>query len=725
MSHKEKGVGLVKLCLRVFLCLVLFLGIAGRMGEVETVFKEVWASGNTVPDTKPVRVGYVEAPCFMQGMSDDAAKSGMAYDYLQRVSYYTNWSYTYVYGDWATILDKLCKGEVDVMAGVSKTPERFGKMLFPDYAMGSENYYIYVHADHPLAGSGLEGLAGHTVSVNANTIMYDLLQRWNEEGRYQLNILTYSGNAKRYKDFKAQRAEATVDTDNAVQDDENLIPLAQIGQSDYYLAINKERPDLLQDLNAALRKISATNPRFTDMLASAYFSKLAVVANLPADELAWLSAHPVITVGYIDDYLPLSDCDDEGQINGILKDILQEIALKLNIQDKVRFQGVPYNSYEELIHALANGSVDVAFPINNDVQQAERDGLFLSSEVITTPMHLIYMGDFSALNLRRIGVKRENSIGDTYVKAYYPEAEIVYYDNVEEMLTAVKRGEADGCILNQFRKDAYLLHAGYRELQTIPLKHYISRGFAVRHGNSELLSILNRGISRLPADFSLTSTYAYTGRMAPMTFKDYLVEHLLAVWLVAGIIIAILSVLLAYIFFIRHNKKKIQYIAHHDNLTGLLNRNSFNIFLSAHSKGYPRDDLVVLSMDLNGLKAANDNLGHEAGDELLIGAAGCMKQVLSPYGSVYRTGGDEFVAIIEAVPESLPSIVQALKVAFGHWQGDKNKVLSVSLGIAHNGETQKLSLSELIALADHEMYRDKAAYYNRQGADRRRQQQQE
>ena len=125
-------------------------------------------------------------------------------------------------------------------------------------------------------------------------------------------------------------------------------------------------------------------------------------------------------------------------------------------------------------------------------------------------------------------------------------------------------------------------------------------------------------------------------------------------------------------------------------------------------------------MDLNGLKSANDNRGHEAGDELLLGAAKCMKQVLSPYGSVYRTGGDEFVAIVDMAPEKLPGIIQDLRASFAGWQGEKNEVLSVSVGIAHNGEPPKKNLQELIAQADHEMYRDKAAYYNRQGLDRRR-----
>ena len=722
MIHQlhEKGGIVGNIFLRIFASLILLLALGGRIGDLAQVYPKAAASEYVAPIIKNVRVGYVEAPCFMQGMSDDAVKSGLAYDYLQRVSYYTNWRYVYVYGDWATILDKLYKGEVDVMAGVSKTPERAGKMLFPDYAMGTENYYIYVHTNHPLAMKGLAGLHGHTVSVNQNTIMSDLLQSWNQAGNYQLNILTYSGNDSRYRDFKANLADATVDTDNAVQEDTNMVPFAWIGQSDYYLAVTKNRPDLVNDLNTALNKIITTNPRFVDKLANTYFSKLAVVANLSGDEMDWINHNPMITIGYVDDYLPLSDRDDKGQVEGIFKDIFQEIVQKLNIQDKVRFSFVPFDSYDEMLRALADGSIYAAFPVNSDVQQAEKQGIFLSSDVITTPMYLIYTGDYANLNLRRIGVKRENSIGDIYVRSHYPHMEMIYYDDIHDMLDAVKRGAVDGCILNQFRRDAYLIRAGYRDLQSVALKDYISLSFAVKKGNSELLSILNRGITRLPSDFALTSTYAYTGMMAPMTFRDYLLENLLTVMLAIGIIIAILSSLVAYIFLIHRNKREMQYIAQHDGLTGLLNRHCYNDFLNARQQDYPQDNLVVISMDLNGLKGVNDTMGHEAGDELIMGAAGCMKEALSAYGSVYRTGGDEFVAIIETPQQGLPKIIQSLKERFDNWHGKWNKSMSVSLGTAHNSDSSRKKLHELLALADQEMYKDKAAYYSRLGIDRRR-----
>ena len=57
-------------------------------------------------------------------------------------------------------------------------------------------------------------------------------------------------------------------------------------------------------------------------------------------------------------------------------------------------------------------------------------------------------------------------------------------------------------------------------------------------------------------------------------------------------------------------------------------------------------NFIYVFADVNGLKYINDNLGHAAGDELIKGAASCLDNAFSKYGTVYRMGGDEFSAIL-------------------------------------------------------------------------------
>ena len=69
-------------------------------------------------------------------------------------------------------------------------------------------------------------------------------------------------------------------------------------------------------------------------------------------------------------------------------------------------------------------------------------------------------------------------------------------------------------------------------------------------------------------------------------------------------------------------------------------------------------------MCLNGLKKANDTLGHSAGDELICAAANCMKFAFASYGKIYRIGGDEFVVWIQESVSNIDSILQVFDELF-------------------------------------------------------------
>ena len=83
-----------------------------------------------------------------------------------------------------------------------------------------------------------------------------------------------------------------------------------------------------------------------------------------------------------------------------------------------------------------------------------------------------------------------------------------------------------------------------------------------------------------------------------------------------------------------------------DQLTGLLNRSSYEDKIKEYSKDNLPDNLVLVSIDLNNLKTINDSKGHAAGDEIIKGAADCLQQCLGGYGDVYRIGGDEFLCLV-------------------------------------------------------------------------------
>lgn len=158
-----------------------------------------------------------------------------------------------------------------------------------------------------------------------------------------------------------------------------------------------------------------------------------------------------------------------------------------------------------------------------------------------------------------------------------------------------------------------------------------------------------------------------------------------------------------------------------DALTGLRSRYAYTQMLQEYEamQNLPQD-LVLLSVDLNGLKETNDTYGHLAGDELIRGAAACIDQTLSAYGTCYRTGGDEFVAILTADRAQVNVLKAALNETAKQWRGETMTELSFSVGAGFSVEHPGISMDKLIVVADRAMYADKQAYYERQGKDRRK-----
>ena len=147
-------------------------------------------------------------------------------------------------------------------------------------------------------------------------------------------------------------------------------------------------------------------------------------------------------------------------------------------------------------------------------------------------------------------------------------------------------------------------------------------------------------------------------------------------------------------------------LAHKDGLTGLWNRLSFNeaaVTLSKKSNGM----CVLIQLDINNLKKVNDNYGHAAGDKHIIGAADIIEKTFGQYGNCYRTGGDEFICIIEGYDAEEKAEVMATemtKLCKAYNAKEEPPVpLEIAYGIAVF-DYDKGDIEETARIADDRMY---------------------
>ena len=157
--------------------------------------------------------------------------------------------------------------------------------------------------------------------------------------------------------------------------------------------------------------------------------------------------------------------------------------------------------------------------------------------------------------------------------------------------------------------------------------------------------------------------------------------------------------------------------AYYDQLTGLRNRRSYEEKLLQLAKDAPPEFCIIMA-DINGLKKANDSIGHFAGDELIIGASECLTAAFDGIDTIYRTGGDEFCIILDGPIEKAQLSLEKLEKVTSEWKGRYNSSVSVSVGAASNKDHD--SIESITAEADKNMYEYKRNYYISHGIDRRR-----
>ena len=197
-------------------------------------------------------------------------------------------------------------------------------------------------------------------------------------------------------------------------------------------------------------------------------------------------------------------------------------------------------------------------------------------------------------------------------------------------------------------------------------------------------------------------------------------QNNIAAILIVGIYLTLASCLLVLmlsrVLKEKYEKEKYIYTSNTDELTKCLNRRAYDVDMEKLDLS---SEWAYISLDLNGLKQANDSLGHSAVDELICVAANCMKFAFASYGKIYRIGGDEFVVLIQESVSNIDSILQAFDTTIHDWHGKYSNSISVSYGVVKSSEQDFDSIHSVSKLADERMYQNKKDYYTMSCNDRR------
>lgn len=474
-------------------------------------------------EAKVVRVGYYENEVFQEGAGEGKIRTGYAYEYYQKLSEYTGWRYQYVYDSYSRLYEMLLDGSIDVLAGLARTPERESLIGYPDSPMGSETYSLVKHSSDASITADPATLEGKSIGVLDSAIS-GVLRDYLKKNQVTATISTFGDYQDLFDAFDQKKLDVLAAEGDGAYGRDGAEVVCPFGSSDYYLCVCRYRQDLLQELNSAQTQLSVEEPNYICTLKGKYYRQSISSRALTAQEQEWLSSHQRLTVGYLKNYLPYSDCDKNGNVIGLVRDLVFKLLSDTGITGlDVVFVG--YESYQEMIDDMGRGSIDVAFPVGGGLYYSEENGIYQSTPVISPTVELVYRGEYSEELTTHFAVNKNNQMQAYYILTHFPDARISYYESTDECLNAVRSGQVNCTVLDELRSHSILRSSNYAALTQRLLSSRDDRCFGVEIGNEGLLKLLNRCISVVGEDYASNLTYHYVDALYRPNLTDIVSTH--------------------------------------------------------------------------------------------------------------------------------------------------------------------------------------------------------
>ena len=569
---------------------------------------------------KIVRVGWYESP--YNTIDEFGRRSGYAYEYQLKIASYTGWSYEYINGSWSDLMQMLSDGRIDLMSDVSYTRERAEYMLYPEEPMGTEDYYLFISSDNrKIVPGDTSTLNGKRIGVNKDSIQAGFYKDWAARNNVEAQLieLNIPENDSLHM-LEAGTLDAFITVDSFT-DLKIAVPAFKIGSSDFYFAVNKNRPDLLADLNGAMNSIQNEDRYYNEHMSERYIRAASSNAFLTPAERDWVLSHGAIRVGYQDDYLAFCAEDETtGELTGAIKDFLEDAQNCLE-NAELSFEPKAYPTIGAAIDAMKKGELDCVFPANFSGYDGEKHGIVMTPALIRTDIYAIVrqtdVSNFTNRDHVVVAVNQGNPNYDAFLQEHFPGWRSVYYENTAECLKQVSNGMADCVLISSYRYNNVSRLCKKYNLTTIPTSIELDYCFAVAKGNPELYSVLAKVVNMIPDSAVDSALSFYITEDARLTLSDFMTDNLAFVMACIAIVILVIILLLIHSRQMERQARALISATEDDDLTGLYNRDYFFEYVNRMRReqhDVPMDAMVLNIEHFHSINALN---GREFGDHVL------------------------------------------------------------------------------------------------------------
>lgn len=495
-----------------------------------------------------VRVGFP----IQQGLTEldeNGNYSGYTCDYLKEIAQYTGWTYEFVEAEGTmdeqltTLMQMLENGEIDILGAMNYSEQLSGMYDFPSSNYGNAYYVIAVKQDEDrideynfVEFSGLRiALLSQAQNSNDKFFQYAKLNGIDYE------VVWCEDDTEQYEKVNNGDADALLSIDLSLEGP--FRPITKFSPSPFYFATTKGNTRIVNELNQAITYIAQINPMLQTTLYNRYFSRSNNQLILNSQEKTYIQEHPVIKVLVHDGFGPIQYYSESGEIRGVARDLLLNIAEKAGLEVEFLYA----DTYAEYEDGMTSREADLILSVQYDYDTALRKNLLLSNPYLETESVLVVHEGLSASELS--GKKKAVYKGDR--KENEDTGRTIYYDSSEACLQAVETGECDYTYANSYTASYYQRKNRHEHTIIYPQTGNDSVKYSIgilRKSDKQLSAILNKGLNSIDSRELESFIYNNAQQNQTTTFRTFLRDNPFTV-LGSLLFIALFLLLLLYVYY--------------------------------------------------------------------------------------------------------------------------------------------------------------------------------
>lgn len=437
-----------------------------------------------------------------------------------------------------------------------------------------------------------------------------------------------------------------------------------------------------------------------------------VALELTPAEQEYVRAHPSVSICVDPDWVPFERINEQGEHEGIAADLLEIVSKRTGL----RFQLLKTADWEQSIEASQKGQCKVMSFLNASPKREE--WLSFTAPLLNDPNVFItreehnYIADPIGLSDETIALPKGTSVEEV-VRRKLPNLGIILTETENEAVKLVSDRKADMTLRSLIVAAYTIRKEGLFNLKIsgqMPNYSNLLRMGVVRT-EPELLSILDKGVR------SITPQEREQVVNRHVTIKVQMgLDYKLLLKIVAGFTL-LLALTLYWVMRLRRLNAEIKRLSTTDALTGLRNRKELHARFPVEMERAARHGrpLSLLLLDVDHFKKVNDEMGHPAGDAILVAIAKLIASSTRVPDIVCRWGGEEFLVLCpETTLEQALALAERIRAQVEAEEYPGHRRVTVSLGVATLAPGE--SAEALVKRADTALYQSKNSGRNKVSA---------